>query len=123
MHSPDVAAALEALVAAIRTETRQQFLSALGDGAGTSKQRKARAKSTTAHAIRPKGGKRSPQELAALTSSVLAYIRRHPATRVEEIATGLGTSTKELALPINKLWDAKMLTVQGQRRGMKYSAK
>jgi hypothetical protein len=71
----------------------------------------------------PKGGKRSAQDLAALTSSVLTYIRRHPASRVEQIAAGLGTSPKELALPINKLWDASMLKVEGQRRGMKYTAK
>ena len=123
MTSPNVAAALDALMTAIRMEVKQEFLNALGDGAGTPRQARAQGKSRVARSARRKGGKRSPQELAALTSSVLTYIRRHPASRVEQIAADLGTSTKELALPINKLWEAKMLKVEGQRRGMKYTAK
>jgi hypothetical protein len=123
MNSPAVTAALDELINAIRSELKQQFLDALGGGGGSKKASGTRRRMPARRATPAKGGKRSAQDLAALTSSVLTYIRRHPASRVEQIAAGLGTSTKELALPINKLWDAGMLKIEGQRRGMKYSAK
>jgi hypothetical protein len=70
---------------------------------------------------RGKGGKRTPEELEALTKNVLSHIKRHPGQRVEQIAAALGTTTKELALPIIKL--GKALKTQGQRRGTKYSVR
>lgn len=131
MHSSKVAAALDALIKAIKDEIRSDFLNALGGegrpvrrgrrGGGAA--RPARASKAIPLRARAKGAKRTPDELEALTGSVLNYIRKHPASRVEQIAAGLGTTTKELALPIGKLWDAAALKVEGQRRGMKYTAK
>jgi hypothetical protein len=125
MTTPQIQAALDALVTAIRAELREEFLSALGGAAPAAKRggRRAARGATTAPAqrARAKGAKRSSEELEALTKNVLTYVKRNPGQRVEQIAAGLGTTTKELALPIIKL--GKALKTQGQRRGTKYSAR
>lgn len=123
MTTANIQAALDSLVDAIRSELRQEFLSALG-GAPPAKRgaRKAvRAAAPARAKARSKGAKRTPEELEALTKNVLAHIKRSPGQRVEQIAAALGTTTKELALPIIKL--GKALKTQGQRRGTKYSAR
>jgi hypothetical protein len=127
MTTPTIQAALDSLVAAIRAELREEFLSALGGSAPASKQRGPRragrvvAAAAPAKRARVKGAKRSSEELETLTNNVLVYVKRNPGQRVEQIAAGLGTTTKELALPIIKL--GKALKTQGQRRGTKYSAR
>jgi hypothetical protein len=126
MTTPSVQAALDSLIEAIRSELREEFLSALG-GSGPAPKRgggKVRRSATSAAPrakARAKGAKRTPEELEALTSNVLAHIKKNPGQRVEQIAEALGTSTKELALPIIKL--GKALKTQGQRRGTKYTAR
>jgi hypothetical protein len=125
--TPSIESALNDLVSAIRTELRAEFLSALGgEGRGSSVGRRGRVPGRLKKAAtraRAKGAKRTPEELEALTASVLSFIKKNPASRVEQIAAGLGMTSKELALPIGKLWNAGLLKVQGQRRGMKYTAK
>lgn len=126
MTTPQIQAALDSLVAAIRAELREEFLSALGGAAPAAKRggrrgRGARPAAASVKRARAKGAKRTGEELEALTKSVLAYVKKNPGQRVEQIAAGLGTTTKELALPIIKL--GKALKTQGQRRGTKYSAR
>jgi hypothetical protein len=125
MTTPSIQAALDSLVAAIRAELREEFLSALGGSAPAAKRGAPRGKRAPAAApakrARTKGAKRTSEELEALTKNVLAYVKRNPGQRVEQIAAELGTTTKELALPIIKL--GKALKTQGQRRGTKYSAR
>lgn len=120
MTTPNVQAALDALIDAIRAELRAEFLSALG-GAATPAAKPRGARVRTAGRARAKGAKRSPEELEALTKNVLLHVKKHPGQRVEQIAAALGTSTKELALPVLKL--GKALKTQGQRRGTKYFAR
>lgn len=127
MNSPQVSAALNDLIEAIKSEVRAEFLAALGAnghevGNGRRGRGPGRPKKALAPKARAKGAKRTPQELDVLVGNVLSFIKKHPASRVEQIATGLETTTKELALPIGKLWDAGSLKVEGQRRGMKYTA-
>ena len=125
MTTPTIQAALDALVDAIRSELRMEFLSALGGAEPSARRGDARKPGRTPAPARmktrAKGAKRTPDELEALTKNVLAHIKRNPGQRVEQIAAALGTSTKELALPIIKL--GKALKTQGQRRGTKYSAR
>src|SRR5262245_19755149 len=121
MTTPQIQAALDSLVAAIRAELREEFLSALGGSAPAAKRGRAVRAATKVVRARAKGAKRSSEELEALTKNVLTYVKRNPGQRVEQIAAGLGTTTKELALPIIKL--GKALKTQGQRRGTKYSAR
>jgi hypothetical protein len=127
MTTPSVQAALDTLIEAIRSELREEFLSALGGSGSAPKRGVRRAKRAAAgvalqpKAGRAKGAKRTPEELEALTKNVLAHIKKNPGQRVEQIAEALGTTTKELALPIIKL--GKALKTQGQRRGTKYTAR
>lgn len=123
MTTPSIQAALDSLVAAIRAELREEFLSALGGSAPAVKRsgRGGRVAAAPAKRARAKGAKRTSEELEALTKNVLAYVKKNPGERVEQIAAALHTTTKELALPIIKL--GKALKTQGQRRGTKYSAR
>ncbi len=125
MTTPTVQAALDALIDAIRAELRAEFLSALGGPAAAPRPRTARAKATErsrrAAAPRAKGAKRTPEELEELTKNLLAYVKKNPGQRVEQIAEALGTGTKDLALPVRKL--GKALRTRGQRRGTKYFAR
>jgi hypothetical protein len=123
MTTANIQAALDSLVDAIRSELRQEFLSALGGAPAATRGRRrgARPAAPARAKTRSKGAKRTPEELEALTKNVLSHIKRNPGQRVEQIAEALGTTTKELALPIIKL--GKALKTQGQRRGTKYSAR
>jgi hypothetical protein len=74
-------------------------------------------------AKRRPGEKRSPVELARITDQVFGYIKSNAGQGVEQIAKGLGTSTKELTLPIRKLLREKKLGSKGQKRATRYFAK
>jgi hypothetical protein len=69
------------------------------------------------------GTQRSAQQLGTLTASALKYIRRHPGSRMEQIATGIGVSSKELTLPLGQLKAAGRLRTKGQKRATSYFAK
>ena len=58
----------------------------------------------------------------ALTQ-VLAYIRKHPGSRSEEICSELGTDAARLRSVLHKLRDTGMVKVQGKARATRYSAK
>lgn len=122
MTTSTIQAALDNLVATIRAELREEFLSVLGDGGGVKRRPPAKAtKGRRVTKARAGGAKRTPDELESLTKSILAYIKKNPGQRVEQIAAGMGASTKELALPIRKL--GKALKTRGQRRGMTYAVR
>jgi hypothetical protein len=69
---------------------------------------------------RAPGEKRPPAELAKLTARLGDYIKANPGQRMEAIGKALGTPTKELNLPINKLLAAKKIKTQGQKRATEY---
>jgi len=52
---------------------------------------------------RRKGRKRSPAPGARLADELLAHVRSHPGERIDQIASALRTTTRELALPARKL--------------------
>jgi hypothetical protein len=68
-------------------------------------------------------GKRDAQQLEALSAKLRSYIVKHPGQRMEQIAKGLGTSTKELVLPARKLLAGKQIATKGQRRATTYFPK
>ena len=70
--------------------------------------------------LRAKGAKRSPDELEELTNQLLAYVKGNPGQRIEQIAEGMGTSTKELNLPAKKLIGNKALKTRGHKRATQY---
>jgi hypothetical protein len=52
----------------------------------------------------------------------VAFVAKHPGLRIEQINKELGTSTKELMLPIRKAIAAKVVKTEGERRATKYFA-
>lgn len=72
---------------------------------------------------REKGAKRPPDEIERLTGKLLDYVKGNPGQRIEQIADGMGTSTKELNLPAKKLIAGKQLRTKGQKRATQYFAR
>lgn len=131
MQSPNVQKAFDALVAAIvaelqpqiREELRVEFLGMLG-GANVKRGKPGPKPRAAAVTSIQEGARRSAESIEQLGKEVLAYVRKNPDQRVEQIAKGMGTDTKTLKLPIAKLLSrpAKLAT-KGVRRGTTYRAK
>ena len=71
-------------------------------------------------AKRRAGEKRTPAVLAQVTEQVFNHIKTNAGQGVEQIAKALGTTTKELTLPIRKLLAEKKVTSKGQKRATRY---
>ena len=71
-------------------------------------------------AKRRAGEKRSPAVLAHVTEQVYNHNKGNAGQGVEQIAKALGTTTKELTLPIRKLLGEKKVTSKGQKRATRY---
>lgn len=98
----------ETLVSAIRDELREEFMAALNRGAPSISQPFKRSKQADA---------------SVLSAQLLRHLRKSPDQRVEEIARGLGATTKDLKLPITKLLASKVIKKQGEKRATKYSVR
>ncbi|HEU4731213.1 MAG TPA: hypothetical protein VFT22_25140 [Kofleriaceae bacterium] len=76
-----------------------------------------------ARAGRPRGGrgaKRSAADLEALSERFASFVKANPGLRIEQINKELGTTTKDLALPIRKLIAEGMVSAKGQKRSTTY---
>jgi hypothetical protein len=72
---------------------------------------------------RPRGGrgaKRSSADLEALSERFASFVAANPGLRIEQINKQLGTTTKDLALPIRKLISEGMVKAKGQKRSTTY---
>ena len=72
---------------------------------------------------RPPGGrgaKRTQEDLEALSSQLASFVKSHPGMRIEQINKELGTTTKDLALPIRKLLADNVIASKGQKRSTAY---
>jgi hypothetical protein len=76
----------------------------------------------TPKARRSKGEKRSGDELEALQEKFHAFVAKNPGLRIEQVHAQLGTTTKDLALPIRKLISEGRLKTKGQKRSTVYFA-
>lgn len=104
----------------VRRAALESVSSALGGGlSGPPRARTGRPPAAAAGA---RSGKRTPEELEALTESVLSHIQGHPGLGVEQIAAELGITSRDLVLPIRKLVASGKLTTEGQKRATKYYA-
>jgi hypothetical protein len=72
---------------------------------------------------RGRGAKRTPEELEQLTKRFHSYVQKNPGQRIEQLADGMGVSTRELNLPVKKLLAGKKLSTKGQKRATTYFAK
>ena len=72
---------------------------------------------------RPRGGrgaKRTAEDLEALSEKFATFVKANPGLRIEQINKELGTTTKDLALPIRKLIADKEISAKGQKRSTTY---
>ena len=72
---------------------------------------------------RPRGGrgaKRSSADLEALSTRFAQFVASSPGLRIEQINKQLGTTTKDLALPIRKLISEGQISAKGQKRSTTY---
>lgn len=69
---------------------------------------------------RPKGDKRTPDEMAGLMERIYEFIKGRPGEGAETIAKLLGVETGEMRLPTKKLITAKRITTKGQKRATRY---
>jgi hypothetical protein len=70
---------------------------------------------------RPKGAKRTPEEIEKLAAKLLAYIGKNPDQRAEQLARAHSVTTGELVLPIKRLLDDKKIKASGKARGTTYA--
>jgi hypothetical protein len=71
---------------------------------------------------RGRGAKRSQNELDKLAESFHGFVAKHPGMRIEQINKQLGTSTRDLALPIRKLISDGSIKTKGEKRSTTYFA-
>lgn len=69
---------------------------------------------------RGRGAKRTADELDRLAEQFHAFVTKHPGLRIEQINKELGTTTKDLALPIRKLLAEGALKTKGAKRSTTY---
>ena len=72
---------------------------------------------------RPRGGrgaKRRPEDLEALSTKFATFVKAHPGLRIEQINKELGTTTKDMALPIRKLIAEGTISAKGAKRSRQY---
>ncbi|HUS31210.1 MAG TPA: hypothetical protein VMZ53_22020 [Kofleriaceae bacterium] len=67
-----------------------------------------------------RGGKRTSGELDQLADRFHSFVTKHPGLRIEQINKQLGTTTKDLALPIRKLLSDGALKTKGVKRSTTY---
>jgi len=71
-------------------------------------------------ASRRKGEKRTADELDGLADRFQAFVKENPGLRIEQINKQLGTSTKDLQLPIRKLIADGAVKAKGEKRSTQY---
>ncbi len=69
---------------------------------------------------RGRGQKRTSDELEKTSEDFLSFVTKNPGLRIEQINKQLGTSTKDLALPIRKLIAEGYLKAKGKKRSTTY---
>jgi len=64
--------------------------------------------------------RRDPADLASLSARFMAHVQAHPGLHLEEINEELGTTRKDLRLPIRRLLADGRLVTRGQSRRTTY---
>jgi hypothetical protein len=99
--------------------------SAFGARSGRSAPAAAAVVASFGRVGRPRGGrgaKRSSADLEALSQRFASFVKANPGMRIEQINKELGTTTKDLALPIRKLISEGVISAKGQKRSTTYFA-
>lgn len=123
----DVQSQINRLVASfvdqVTALARQAAMDTLSDGLG---KRRGLAGTVLLAGVpgrgRGKGVKRTSGDLARIGDKLLAYVAANPGLRIEQINKAIGTSTRDLQLPIRKLIADGALKTKGQKRSTQYFA-
>jgi hypothetical protein len=128
--SNDIEARIEArvreFVAELGALVREAAIASVNDalgGNGHARRGRGRPRGARPTGGRAKGQKRAPAELSALTTQLLAAIKRAPGSRIEQIGKAMSVPTKELTLPIRKLLANSSIKKRGQKRATAYYPK
>lgn len=111
---------IDAFVADITELAKKAALETLETGLSGGAPRSSASKGLVTTRGRRKGGKRSPDEIKEAANELLEHIRENPGQRMEAIAKALGSTTKDLTLPIKKLLQQNLVRVEGQKRATSY---
>lgn len=104
------------LTGLIREAALEKVAEAITGGTVTRGRTRVGARASSART----GGKRTSDQIEAQRHQIASYVAKNPGLGVEGIASGLGTTSKELTLPIKKMLAAKELTRKGHKRATKY---
>ncbi len=117
----EITECIDAFVAQITELAKKAALETLETGLGGSGRRtSAKGLVMGGPRVRRKSGKRSPEEIQETANTLLEHIRENPGQRMEAIAKALGSTTKDLTLPIKKLLQGNLVRVEGQKRATSY---
>ena len=102
-----------------------EALTGVGAGGSTGGGRGGRrggggSSSAQSAASRRKGEKRTADELDGLADQFQDFVKSNPGLRIEQINKQLGTSTKDLQLPIRKLIADGAVKAKGEKRSTQY---
>ena len=124
MSSSRLRTLVDHFVVQLEEAFKEELLEAIGHvglGAVGGARRSAAAPVANGHPTsRGKGAKRDPAALEALSAKFVNFVGKHPGLRIEQINKQLGTTTKDLALPIRKAIASKEVRTEGQKRSTTY---
>jgi hypothetical protein len=119
LHS-DIQRLVDGFVAQVTELARRAAIDTLESALGRSGTRGGSAGMARISRSRGRGAKRTSNELDKLQDDFLSFVGKNPGMRIEQINKQLGTTTKDLALPIRKLVADGSLKTKGKKRSTTY---
>ena len=107
-------------VADLLEHFRRSAIAALTDNVGGNGHSNGKSKLNGLRASKGHGIKRAPEDLERISEAFVAFVAKHPGLRIEQINKEIGTSTKDLALPVRKLVAEKRIKAKGKKRSTTY---
>jgi hypothetical protein len=105
----------------VREAALQAVQDALGGGSRPASRTSGTARAAKAPGgARRTGGRRSSQQMATMMAAVRDFVASNPGARMEQISKGVGRSTVQLRLPVNKLLQEGHLQKRGEKRATEY---
>ena len=64
--------------------------------------------------------KREPSDIEKLAEKFASFVKKNPGLRIEQINAQIGTTTKDLVIPVRHLVAAKRIKTKGEKRATTY---